>query len=545
MRPLSLSWPQRILLSVLVGALATAASHWQWFWQQDEAVYDRYVGGWEYRPDPRLLIVAIDDNSLQQIGQWPWPRATHARLLDRLTQARSTRVVLDLMLSEPDRQDAAQDAELAAAIRRNGHVVLPVLAAPASGPRMAEELLPIPLIAANAATLGHSDIEVDADGVARGLYLTAGIGSPHWPALGLALADVRGPLPGLRDAEPAQSSPYQWRRNHYVRVRYAAPPERFPQVSYVDVLNGDVDPALLRGRLVVVGITASGIAPRLLTPTSRERSMSGSEYQANVASMLLSDTVISLPQTLWQDLLSGLLVALCCLGLTLPRAVASALLALPCTLLLSFVLLRAGHLWFAPAAALTGMLAVIAAWVLWRISAWRRQANSDALTGLGNRLRFEQTLQQEHDAGRRNGRPLSLVLIDVDHFKHHNDLYGHHAGDSVLRQIAAEIGAHARRPRDMAARFGGDEFALILPDTAAEGAVLVVEDLLARTRSLAIPAGQGQTIQITLTVGVYTRVPATNSEPRHFFEGADAALYRAKAAGRDGYVADEGEPGAG
>ncbi|MNN59650.1 Phytochrome-like protein cph2 [compost metagenome] len=115
----------------------------------------------------------------------------------------------------------------------------------------------------------------------------------------------------------------------------------------------------------------------------------------------------------------------------------------------------------------------------------------------------------------------------------------------MLRQIAAEIGAHARRPRDMAARFGGDEFALILPDTAAEGAVLVVEDLLARTRSLAIPAGQGQTIQITLTVGVYTRVPATNSEPRHFFEGADAALYRAKAAGRDGYVADEGEPGAG
>ncbi len=139
-------------------------------WPQDEAVYDAYVGSWEYRPDPRLLIVAIDDNSLQQIGQWPWPRATHAQLLDRLTQAGSTRVVLDLMLSEPDRQDAAQDADLAAAIRRNGHVVLPVLAAPASGPRMAEELLPIPLIAANAATLGHTDIEVDADGVARGLY---------------------------------------------------------------------------------------------------------------------------------------------------------------------------------------------------------------------------------------------------------------------------------------------------------------------------------------------------------------------------------------
>lgn len=540
MKPLLLSWPQRIVLSTLVGALAAAASHLQWFWQQDEAVYDAYVGRWEYRPDPRLLIVAIDDNSLQQIGQWPWPRATHAQLLDRLTQAGSARVVLDLMLSEPDRQDAAQDADLAAAIRRNGHVVLPVLAAPASGPRMAEELLPIPLIAANAATLGHSDVEVDADGVACGLYLTAGIGSPHWPALGLALADTPGPLPGLRDPDPAQSSPYQWRRNHYVRVRYAGPPETFPQVSYVDVLNGEVDPALLHGRRVLVGMTASGIAPRLLTPTTREHWMSGSEYQANVASMLLDDKVIRLLPTLWQDLLSGVLVALCCLGLTLPRAAASALLALPVTLLISFVALRAGNVWFAPAAALTGMLAVIAAWVLWRISAWRRQANSDALTGLGNRLRFEQTLQQEHEAGRRSGRPLSLVLIDVDHFKHHNDLYGHHAGDSVLRQIAGEIGAHARRPRDMAARFGGDEFALILPDTSAEGAVQVVEDLLARTRAMEVPAGPGQTLQITLTVGIFTRVPASDSEPRHYFEGADAALYRAKAAGRDGYAADDG-----
>lgn len=541
MTPLALSWPQRLALSVMVGGLAAIASHFQWFWQQDEAVYDAYVGAWDYPPDPRLLIVAIDDNSLQQIGQWPWPRSTHARLLDRLTEAGSARVVLDLMLSEPDRQDAAQDAELAAAIRRNGKVVLPVLAAPASGPNMAEELLPIPLIAANAATLGHSDIEVDADGVARGLYLTAGIGSPHWPALGLALADARGPLPGLRDPDPGQSSPYQWRRDHYVRVRYAGPPERFPQVSYVDLLNGDVDPALLRGRLILVGMTASGIAPRLLTPTTRERWMSGSEYQANVASMLLTDKVITLPPTLWRDLLSGLLVALCCLGLSLPRASASALLALPSTLLLSFVLLRAGNLWFAPAAALTGMLAVICAWVLWRISAWRRQANSDALTGLGNRLRFEQTLQQEHDAGRRSGRPLSLVLIDVDHFKHHNDVYGHQAGDTVLRLIASEIGAHARRPRDMAARFGGDEFALILPDTAADGAVQVIEDLLARVRRLEVPGAQGQRIHITLTVGVYTRVPAVRSEPRHFFEGADAALYKAKAAGRDGYMADDGD----
>ncbi|WP_421569869.1 CHASE2 domain-containing protein [Stenotrophomonas sp. PD6] len=543
MKPLTLSWPKRIALSLLVGALAALASQGQWFWKQDEAVYDAYVGAWDYTPDPRLLIVAIDDDSLQQIGQWPWPRSTHARLLDRLTHAGTRRVVLDLMLSEPDRQDSAQDAELAAAIRRNGHVVLPVLAAPANGPGMAEELLPIPMIAANAATLGHSDIEVDGDGVARGLYLTAGIGSPHWPALGLALADQRGPLPGLIDADTHPASPYQWRRNHFVRVRYAGPPDSIPQVSYVDVLNGEVDPALLQDRLVLVGMTASGIGPRLLTPTARERWMTGTEYQANVASMLLAGKAITPLALPWQAALSGLLVALCALGLTLPRAVASALLALPMALLTSFVLLRAGNLWFAPAAALVFTLVVIFAWVLWRISAWRRQANSDALTGLGNRLRFEQVLQQEHDAGRRSARPLTLVLIDVDHFKQHNDLYGHHAGDAVLRRIASTLRAHARRPRDMAARFGGDEFALILPDTNAEGAVQVVEDLIADVRALKVPTDPGHTLQVTLTVGIYTRVPTATSEPRHYFAGADAALYRAKDAGRDGYAADAEDAG--
>lgn len=538
--PRYVSVKQRVLLALLMAALAAAASHWPWSWKQDEALYDLYAGHWEYTPDPSLLIVAIDDHSLQQLGQWPWPRSTHARLLNRLTDAGTGRVVLDLMLSEPDRTDNAQDAELAAAILRNGNVVLPVVAAPPSGQRVAEELLPIPLIAANTATLGHSDIEVDKDGVARGLYLTGGIGSPRWPALGLALAGLTGPLPGLREAPPPSTSPFQWHRDHYVRVRYAGPPERFPQVSYVDVLNGAVDPALLHGRSVIVGMTASGIALRLLTPTSRERWMSGSEYQANVASMLLGDKAIGVLPGHWQSLLSALLVGLGCLALALRRGWWGALLPLPAIALLSFALLRGFNLWFAPATSLIVMAAVILGWLLWRVSAWRRLANSDALTGLGNRLRFEQTLQQEHDAGRRSGRPLSLVLIDVDHFKRHNDQHGHQAGDTVLRRIADALRAHARRPRDMAARFGGDEFALILPDTTPEGAQQVVQELIAHAQSLDIPVGRGATTRITLSAGAYTRVPGPHSEPRHFFEAADAALYKAKDAGRNGYVADTG-----
>lgn len=539
MRRSPLRWSRRVLLALLACVLTAVVSHGQWLWRQDEAAYDVMVGSWDYRPDPSVLIVAIDENSLQRIGQWPWPRAVHARLLDRLTDAGVERVALDLMLSEPDRRDGRQDAELAAAIRRNGRVVLPVLAAPAAGDRMAEELLPIPLIAASAAALGHSDVEVDGDGVARGVYLRAGIGQPHWPALGLALAGLSpATVRGLPDPDPELGSPYQWRRDDYVRVRYVGPPERLPQVSYADVLDGRVDAAVLQGRRVVVGMTASGIAPRLLTPTTREYWMSGSEYQANIASMLLQGKQIQVLPRLWQDALASLMVALCVLllGLRLPWLVA--LCAVPAAPLLSWLLLRAGSLWWAPASALLGIVLVLTVWATWRIASWHRQANRDALTGLGNRLRFEQALQQECDAARRSGKPLSLALIDVDHFKHHNDRHGHQVGDRVLCDVARLIDAHARRPRDMAARYGGDEFALVLPDTPGEGARQVIEDLIACVRALP-PPGDANNDGVTLTVGIYTRVPDATLQPHHFVEGADAALYKAKNNGRDGYVIDD------
>jgi diguanylate cyclase (GGDEF)-like protein len=538
MRRSPLPWSRRIALAVLAGVLTAVASHGQWLWRQDEAAYDAMVGGWDYRPDPSVLIIAIDEGSLQRIGQWPWPRSVHARLLDRLTDAGAERIALDLMLSEPDRRDSRQDEILAAAIRRNGHVVLPVLAAPAAGDRMAEELLPIPLIAASAAAIGHSDVEVDGDGVARGVYLRAGIGQPHWPALGLALAGLpASAIDGLPDPEPEVDSPYQWRRDDYVRVRYAGPPERLPQVSYADVLEGHVDMAMLHGRRIVVGMTASGIAPRLLTPTTREYWMSGSEYQANIASMLLQGRQIHVLPRLCQDAIGGLLVALCVilLGLRLPWL--TALCSLPLAPLLSWALLRAGNLWWAPASAMLGIVLVLLAWAIWRIAAWHRLANRDALTGLGNRLRFEQSLPQDCVAARGRGKPVTVALIVVYKFNHHNDRHGHQVGDRVLREVAQQIAAHARRPRDKAARYGGDEFALVLPDTPAEGARQVIEGLIQSIRALPAP-GEGHGGGNNLTSGVNTRIPNGELLEQQFVDGADAALYQAKANGRDGYVID-------
>jgi diguanylate cyclase (GGDEF)-like protein len=115
----------------------------------------------------------------------------------------------------------------------------------------------------------------------------------------------------------------------------------------------------------------------------------------------------------------------------------------------------------------------------------------------------------------------------VDHFKAYNDTEGHRAGDKLLVQIASVIRRHARRTNDLAARFGGDEFAIILSETSSSGAAKVAEAILVELRDHPIPA--------TLSIGVHTCVPDMQTLPRTMFDDADIALYRAKKNGRDGY----------
>jgi diguanylate cyclase (GGDEF)-like protein len=531
----SWSWPHRLLVAAVLALLAALASQAQMFWKQDEFLYDRWIRGWRYTPDPRLLVIAIDAPSLQELGPWPWPRATHAQLLDHLAEAGTERVAMDLMLAEPDRQDAGQDAELAAAIRRNGHVVLPVVAVPTGRPGIVEELLPIPMIAANAVTLGHSAIDVDADGVTRSQFLTAGVGSPHWPSLGMALANRRGLPPGRLTQATEPASPWQWRRNHHVRVRYAGPAGTFPQVSYADVLAGRVDPLVLRGRLAMVGLTTSPASP-VVTPTTDARGMSGPEYQLNVAAMLLDGKAIAQMPPLLQTLLTGLLVALCVLGLGLRRARLTALLSLPVALLLAFGLLRLGQLWFAPVAALAGIGVALVGWLAWQALRWRHLIHTDGITGLGTRRRFEQQLAQQHAAGQQPPRPLSIVLLDLDRYHSLVALHGAHAGSTALRAVAELIRAHARRPHDLTARLGTDSFALLLPDTNAEGALQLVEDLVTRVRGIHVPVQLGQTVPLTVSAGVFTGVPAATAPADMFLARAHGALMRARATGGNGYA---------
>ncbi|WP_411869518.1 diguanylate cyclase domain-containing protein [Vulcanococcus limneticus] len=157
------------------------------------------------------------------------------------------------------------------------------------------------------------------------------------------------------------------------------------------------------------------------------------------------------------------------------------------------------------------------------------QASTDALTGLANRRRFDEALDQEWRRSLRSGEALSLLLLDVDHFKLYNDHYGHVQGDSCLQQVAATLLAEASRSTDLVCRIGGEEFAVLLPATAEADAVRLAQGIVTALDRLAIPHAKSSVApHVSLSIGVASGVPSPHQTPTSLIQRADAALYRRK-----------------
>jgi diguanylate cyclase (GGDEF)-like protein len=153
----------------------------------------------------------------------------------------------------------------------------------------------------------------------------------------------------------------------------------------------------------------------------------------------------------------------------------------------------------------------------------------DPLTGAGNRIAMEQTLQREIEMSRRHLQPLSLLMLDIDHFKQVNDLHGHGAGDEVLKAVAASIKDQLRNV-DMVFRYGGEEFLILLSNTSREAAAMVGERLRYANQAQDYYA-DGQLIELTVSLGCATLLPGESAES--LLRRADSALYVAKREGRN------------
>ena len=367
------------LLTLLLGALLVAAVKWDWLERADFWLFDASVTLSGRAPDPKILILAIDEESVARLGRWPWSRQVLADALERLTVAGAGPVLLDIILSEPQRDDPLADARLATAIAAHGRVVLVVFMPPPGD----VAVLPLPAFAAGG-HLGHAQELVDRDGVTR-RYLaveTAGAASfPHVAQVLKDLADRPGP-PAKPSSTPSSQTQAQTAPTSAappVLIPFAGPSGHFPRRSVAALLEGRIPAQELKGRVILLGATAAGLGDNLATPLAGSSgTMPGIELVANVLDGLPAGVALQ-PVDGWPRLalsMALLLALMVALLVNTPHA-ALWITGLGCAgvALAAFGAVKLWGGWWPPAAPIAVMAL---AYPLW---SWRRlEASLSAMT---------------------------------------------------------------------------------------------------------------------------------------------------------------------
>lgn len=388
------------MLTVALALLASALGEMGGLGRADQTLYDAAMEKLA-RPAPDdIVIVAIDEPSLERIGRWPWRRAIHATLIEKVAAAKPRAIGIDLILTEPDARDPQGDASLARALQTHPRIVLPVLMETRAG-SVPAVLQPAPIFAAGAVHLGHVHVETDSDGVVRSLFLEEGNDKKKWLAFTLAMAgeELGTPdLPGVRSPGGIYAND-AWSRDHWIHVSFSGRPGHIRQISYVKLLTGEVSADQLAGKYVLIGATAAGLGDAYPTPvTGLGRLMPGIELHAHALDSLLRHRTI-VPAPGWAIAASSALsVIVVMFGFLLlsPRVALVLNIAIIFTVMAGSVgMLAWARLWIPPCAAL---LTLMLAYPLW---GWRKlEATMRFLGEEFDLLRSEPSIVPE-SAGRR------------------------------------------------------------------------------------------------------------------------------------------------
>ncbi|MGV3581725.1 MAG: CHASE2 domain-containing protein [Methylophilus sp.] len=319
-----------------------------------------------------VIIVAIDENSLSQIGRWPWSRKIHAELLHQLNQEHPAAVGFDVIFSEPDLANPLADDALASAVAESKKVVLPILLESTRANGQIVETLPLSILSQHAADFGRVHTVLDEDSIARSVNLYEGLNQPVWQLFSQAVINVAENQPSknrfnVGNAE-SNNGFFTLMREGQRGINFLGPPGHFPSISYVQVLNGEFPKGTFNNKIVLVGATALGMNDLLTTPVSGlGLPMAGVEFHANVLESIRTNHLIQ-PVSFTINLILVMLLAITPM-LWMPKL--SALAGLLCTFLfLIIVALVSGALtkmgvWIKPSAALVPIMLAYPIWS-WR-----------------------------------------------------------------------------------------------------------------------------------------------------------------------------------
>ncbi|MBD2292050.1 diguanylate cyclase [Anabaena sphaerica FACHB-251] len=474
--------------------------------------------------DQRVVLITIDDKSLNQFGQFPWSRQRYIELLNVLDQSQPNVAVFDIMFSEP----SPDDVMLVKAMEQHGRVVLAQ-----AWDNKGKPWQPRPELEQAAITTGHILMKYkDGDGMLRRVESQIkGI-----PSLGIAALEAYNTFaetPPLKNIENSL-----W-------INWISKVEDMPDhYSFVDVVQQKIPREKFKDKIVVVGVTAPGIDV-LTTPFDYEPPTGGVCVHATIISNFFQDNFLDLfPPGGWVMLL---LLGGPGLGWTITHWRTREKLGFLGIISIAWVvfsLLMLKLNYWLPVAAPIVLFATTTGIVALREhrkikldnQALQYLVNYDGLTQVANRRRFDEYLQQEWRRMEREKSYLSLILCDVDFFKRYNDTYGHQAGDVCLKKVAQAMTQGVTRPTDLVARYGGEEFAVILADTDVEEAQKIAEAIRSQLKALAIAHGSSEVSQqVTLSLGLASTIPSADLTPALLLKAADEALYEAKKTGRDRY----------
>jgi diguanylate cyclase (GGDEF)-like protein len=501
--------------------------------------------------DDRIAIVAIDDKSIERLGRFPWSRDRYVQLIQKLSSVSSSGnvsgnasgngnakknlnanvIAIDLLFSEP----TPSDEKLAAAMLQHGSVVL----ANAQTPQ-GKFLNPTNVLERAAIATGHINKYEDMDGIVRQ------VGKDPQDRPSFALSTLQASLlihPATKgtaisfDAAAASLRRPLW-------INWMQRSERMQQYSFVDAIEGRVPSSAFRNKIVIVGVTATGL-DALITPFNRNPPASGLHLHAAILQNLLQGSSLKILDPIWTWLL--LIVGGLLFSLYLPRKNPVLRLIVGIGIIISFTLFSficfANGFWLptaSPIALLASIAIAIALQEHLRSNQLLREANAhltrdafyDRLTNLPNRALFVDRLQHALDRNLRHPYLFAVLFLDLDRFKTVNDSFGHLSGDRLLSAAAYRLNT-AMRPEDTLARFGGDEFAVLVENLSDLKDVVLIAERIREELTKPFTVGEREMI-VTASIGI-----AISAEryirSEEMLRDADIAMYRAKSQGKSCY----------